>query len=478
MDEVKVNFVEKQLPPANKRSFFFFGRAFAFSIAFLAVAFSGASFYYARSLPPGESVFDEIPVVSQIRGFIFASERVDRTIDGRTNILLLGVGGAGHDGPELSDTMLLATLDRTEHRAGLISIPRDLLVEIPEHGEKKINAANAYGEENGFGEGPKLASAVVEKAFDTKIQYYIRVDFEAFGTIVDNIGGIDVNVERGFSDSQYPTEDLGYETITFKRGMQHMDGETALKFTRSRHGDSGEGSDFARSARQQIVLHAVKQKILSSSTLLSPGTIGNLLRTLKNHVATNLAPLEMIALFREFKDLDRSTIATRVLIPGDGEPLYETYVNGSYVLLPKNPDWSELRDVVKDIFKAPPKEEVIALKPAHVEVQNGTTVTGLARETAGKIAKSGFVVAKICNAAEKNVQKTVIYDLTRGTRAADLNKLKKTLGAEAVVPNNKWIYTTEITPTDGVLPTSDATQPKDLDFLVVLGSPNQVGIGN
>jgi LCP family protein required for cell wall assembly len=432
------------------------------------------SFQVARSLPPGESVFDEIPVVSQLRSFIFADDRTEEVKDdGRTNILFLGVGGPGHDGPQLSDTMFLATLDAEGKRAGIISIPRDLLVDVPGKGERKINAANAYGEEKGFGEGPKLAAEVVEQVFGTKIDYYVRVDFSAFETIVNQIGGIDVYVDRTFTDERYPTKDLGYETITYPAGMQHMNGAEALKYARSRHGNNGEGSDFARSARQQKVMYAVKQKVLSSSTLLSPTTINNILKTVKSHVVTNMSPLDMISVFREYKDFEQKNIVTKVLIPGDTEPLYETYVGGAYVLLPKNPDWSELRALPTTIFDAPSKTTEVAVLPAHVEVQNGTMVNGLARETAGKIAKNGFVVAKIGNAAEKNVQKTVILDLTLGKRPADLNRLKKILGAESSVPSDGWSYTTEIIPTDGVQVAGTTPQPKDLDFLVILGSPTE-----
>jgi LCP family protein required for cell wall assembly len=474
MDEVKVNFIKKELPKKAKRGFFFFGRAFGFTVAVGAIGVSVASFAFARQLPPGDSVLDQIPVVSEIRSFIFSSERPTETDDGRTNILFLGIGGAGHDGPQLSDTILLATLDHTSHRAGIISLPRDLLVEVPDHAEQKLNAANAYGEENGFGEGPKVASGVVETIIGSNIDYYVRVDFKAFEDIVNDIDGVDVNVDRPFVDMQYPTEDFGYETITFDSGMQHMNGATALKYTRSRHGTNGEGSDFARSARQQKILHAVKTKLLSSSTFLSPVTIGNILKTLKSHVVTNLTPLEMISLFSEYRDIGQKDVVTKVLVPGDDQPLYETYVNGSYVILPKNPDWSELQTYVKGIFDAPVKATEVALAPAHVEIQNGTTVNGLARETAGKIAKNGFVVAKICNASERGITTTTILDLTHGKRAADLNRLKKILSAEAIVPKNDWKYTTEITPTDGVQPVDPNAQPKDLDFLVILGSPAQV----
>lgn len=469
-----MNFIKKDLPSKAKRGFFFFGRAFAFAVALGAIGASALSFQYARSLPPGESVLDDIPVVSQLRSFIFADERADQTDDGRTNVLFLGVGGPGHDGPQLSDTMLLATLDRENKRAGIISVPRDLLVDIPGYGEKKINHANAYGEEKGTGEGPKLTSQVMEQVFGTKIHYYVRVDFKAFEEIVDDIGGIDVNVDRAFSDPQYPTEDYGVETITFAAGVQHMNGATALKYARSRHGSNGEGSDFARSARQQKVMYAVKQKVLSSATLLSPSTITNLTRTLKSHIATNMSALDMIALFREYKNFDQKNIATKVLIPGDAEPIYETYVNGAYVLLPKNPDWSELHALTKTIFDAAAKPTDVVTAPPHVEVQNGTSVNGLARETAGKIAKNGFVVAKICNAAEKGIEQTTIIDLTKGKRPADLNRLKKILNAEAKVPEHDWKYTTEITPTDGVQIANTAEQPKDLDFLVILGAPQQL----
>ncbi|MFH0927967.1 MAG: LCP family protein, partial [bacterium] len=259
MHEVKTNLLGDNLKPQPKTGFFFFGRVFAASIAFLALGASLASFAIAAKNPKETSILDNIPVISQIRGF-FGSKangpKSDNT--GRTNILLLGVGGYGHEGPQLSDTILLVSLDREDKKVGIISIPRDLSVEIPGYGERKINSANAYGEEKGQGEGPKLAAQVAESVFGMPVHYYVRVDFNAFQSIIDQIGGVDINVDRAFTDSQYPTNDYGVETISFNAGWQHMDGQTALKYSRSRHGTGGEGSDFARSARQQKILNAVK----------------------------------------------------------------------------------------------------------------------------------------------------------------------------------------------------------------------------
>jgi len=476
MDEVKVNFATKSLPERKARRLFFFGRAAALVIAILAIGASVVS-YRLSFAKDNETILDELPVFSQIRSMIRVAERVTED-DGRTNILITGVGGPGHEGPQLTDTMLFLTLDRAQKRAAMFSVPRDLFVDIPGYGENKINHANAYGEEKGFGEGPKLASEVVANVFGKPIHFYIRVDFAAFQKVIDEIGGIDVAVERSFVDEQFPTDDFLTQTIAFEAGRQHMDGVTALNLARSRHGSNGEGSDFARSKRQQKIIAAVREKLLSSGVLTSPTTISNLLRLAKSHVSTNLTPIDIIGLAKDYRGLNMNEIQNIVLVPGEQSPLYETYVGNSYAILPKVEDWSEIHALANDVFKNP----IATTKPTEtlsitmVEVQNGTKVTGLARATAAKIAKQGFTVAKIGNAAKIGFDKTVIYDLSKGKKQAELKKLATLLQAEVKVPENGWIYTpaVEVTPVD--LATDSPKEAILPDFLVIIGAPSQLSV--
>ena len=136
--------------------------------------------------------------------------------DDRINFLLLGQGGIGHDGPFLTDTMMLVSLKPSTGQVALLSIPRDLDVNIPGYGFNKINSANAFGETKGAGQGAILASQVVSKVFNLPIQYYVRLDFAGFSKLIDQVGGVGVNVTNGFTDTQFPDDnDNGYRTITF-----------------------------------------------------------------------------------------------------------------------------------------------------------------------------------------------------------------------------------------------------------------------
>src|SRR3990167_9409715 len=227
--------------------------------------------------------------------------------NGRVNVLLLGIGGKGHEGPDLTDTIILASVDKGAKDVVLIAIPRDLWVP---NLSAKINSAYAHGQEKQNGKGLDLAKETVSTLLGIPVHYAFRIDFNGFIEAVDLVGGLDVEVENSFVDPKYPIsgkeDDLcgltietqekdgvfeqvvkdatgsaiplsaindendpftcRYEELSFTKGLRHMDGAVALKFVRSRHGTGGEGSDFARSARQQKVILAFRQKVLSTET--------------------------------------------------------------------------------------------------------------------------------------------------------------------------------------------------------------------
>ena len=199
----------------------------------------------------------------------------------RINVLLLGIGGKGHEGSNLTDTIILASYKPSTHEVGMMSIPRDLLVPIPGYGWRKVNNLYSLAEYNDPGTGGDYTKQILSQIFDVQIPYYLRIDFKGFVELVDLVGGIDVNVAKTLTDYQYPIpgheeypeEDGRYEHLYIEAGPQHFDGETALKYVRSRHGLNGEGSDFARAARQQLAIEALMNKIFSLNTLLRPSKI-------------------------------------------------------------------------------------------------------------------------------------------------------------------------------------------------------------
>ncbi len=206
--------------------------------------------------------------------------------NGRTNILFLGMGGLGHDGGMLTDTIIFSSLNLKTDSVTMISIPRDIWVPTL---NAKINAAYEIGEKKATGSGILMSSDAVYEIVGEPIHYTVLMDFKGFEQLIDSLGGIDIVIDKSFTDEMYPIRgkenDLcggdpefkcRYETIVFNKGTNHMDGKTALKFSRSRHStDLEEGTDFARAARQQKVIAAIKSKTLSPSVLLNPKRIVN-----------------------------------------------------------------------------------------------------------------------------------------------------------------------------------------------------------
>ncbi|MFN2581651.1 MAG: LCP family protein [Candidatus Dormibacteria bacterium] len=242
----------------------------------------------------------------------------------RVNIAVYGYGGNGHDGAFLSDSIMLISIQPQPNgppQVAEISIPRDWYVPIQLSTSRttyaRINEAYSDGM---TGEGPvnpsqenagaAVADPTLTHLLGVNIDHFVGVDFQAFKEAVDAVGGVDVNVPATFTDYQYPhgecdQGDCAYTTVHFKAGMQHMNGATALQFARSRHGDNGEGSDFARSRRQQLVVAALKQKAESAGGI---GSLPGLINSLGDNVLTDLQIGDAESLYGLVQNLDTKTI--------------------------------------------------------------------------------------------------------------------------------------------------------------------------
>lgn len=386
--------------------------------------------------------FDElegIPILGQMRHLMGSPDRkLQGEQDGRINILLLGMGGEGHEGPFLTDTVMVASVKPSENKVALLSIPRDLIVPLPKVGWRKINSANAFGELESTGRGAEYTRTILEGLLGLDIPYYVRVDFEGFKSVIDSVGGIDVHVDRTFTDYSYPTRNYGVQVVSFKKGWQHLSGEEALKFARSRHGSNGEGSDFARAKRQQKVLTALKEKLLSAKTFRNPSTVANTMAALQSNISTNLQIGEILRLARVAQNVDQAGIMHKIVDNAPGSPLADSTFGGAYVLVPRNDDWTALREVAANVFEIatadtaappPPPAAQAVLEKARIEIQNGTGKSGQARVTATTLANAGFQIVKIGNADSFGYPESVIFDLTKGKRSVDLEKLKTAVGA-------------------------------------------------
>ena len=278
----------------------------------------------------------------------------------RINILLLGMGGAEHEGPYLTDTIILASIKPSTNQVSLISIPRDLYITVPGNGKRKINAVNAIGVKESK-DGGKLTSKAIEDILEVPVHYWVRANFDIFKKVINEIGGIDINIKKSFTDYQYPASGYKYKTVNFQKGEAHLNGQKALEFARSRHGTNGENSDFARSRRQQQVIFAIKEKIASQGLLAKPTKIFKLYQLFKNNISTNLNLSQSLKLAKLIMGVDKSNIITEVFENGNQGLLKNKITNkGSYVLVPKN-DFKDLAKKAQNIFKENPplKEQVI-----------------------------------------------------------------------------------------------------------------------
>lgn len=218
-----------------------------------------------------------------------------------TNFLIIGIDTRPIEGGANTDTIMEVSYNYDTNNITMISIPRDFNVEIGEGSKwfNKINAVYAFTKDGNDTAGLKELQRTVEEVTGTEIQYYAMVNFDAFTKIIDSVGGVDINVETSFTDYYYPAtkgDPEGHNTcgpvgigcgfwkvISFKAGIQHMDGTTALEYARSRH-SAQDGLDYGRAKRQQNVVMAVKDKILSTSTLTSPKAIMGLISSVADNI--------------------------------------------------------------------------------------------------------------------------------------------------------------------------------------------------
>lgn len=332
-----------------------------------------------------------------------------KSANDRVNILLLGIAGGTHDGSNLTDTIMVASYNLKTNQVYLISIPRDLWLPAL---RTKANAVYEMGlsQNNGL----NFTKTVVGNILGIPIQYALRVDFRGFTQLVDTLGGVDVSITNSFDDYNYPiegkendlcgyqekeidftddqakqlniepgkrkvfiapdgkiatdsaTEDLGakyfscrYEHIHFDIGPTHMDGSTALKYVRSRHGTNGQGSDFARSKRQQLMIQSVREKILSLETLFNPSKISDLIKILGKSIDTDISAKNAVEFYKLSKKLEKTynfvlDDSPKTNLPNNLNSLLihppaQNY-GGAYVLISQDDDFSIVQDYVKKIL--------------------------------------------------------------------------------------------------------------------------------
>ncbi len=294
--------------------------------------------------------------------------------DARPDELARGVVGR-------TDTMMLLVADRAQPRLALLSIPRDLWVAIPGYGDERINAAYEFG-------GPATAKQTVSNVIGQRVDRYLVIGLQGVRDVVDAVGGVDINVPSAIHDDAYPTDDYGYQTVDIPAGLQHMDGDTALKYARTRHQDS----DFARQARQQQVLGAVRGALMNPLNWPRvPAVAAAVFRSIK----TDVSPIDAIAvgaaMLRSPGDPDHLVIDTRYASEVTGE-------DGAYLLEAK----PTLKPAVAEFLGGP------VASSFSVEVLNGAGIAGLAARTADRLAQAGFAIANVGDAPRPQQTTTVV----------------------------------------------------------------------
>ncbi|MCC7304154.1 LCP family protein [bacterium] len=301
------------------------------------------------------------PETAGISTFIPALKpELQKDSEGKTNILLVGIdtregGGAGTQTELNTDTIILGSYDHDTNRLAMISYPRDLAVSYPGRTDLvRINSIYAIGERAKKGAGLEKLREVVQTISGKDIQYYAMVDLKGFIDAIDVVGGIDIYLDTDLS-GLYPLENLSYTKISFKRGWNHMNGKSALQYSRMRKGvvPASESSDFARAKRQQKVIQAVIDKVSKSETLLDARKVLELMSVTSKNLKTSKISLEdMQAGISIMKDSGKPTSYSYVLdlyAGGDLGKLITVIDTNPYLVGPVSGanKWSDIQKFTK-----------------------------------------------------------------------------------------------------------------------------------
>lgn len=275
-----------------------------------------------------------------------AAAELKKDSDGFTNILLLGVGDDGHDGIDLTDTIMVASIDPTKtHSIVMLSIPRDLhLTDTKKMGVGRINELyrnfkielirQGYTKEEASKEAMRQLADELGTRLHMQIHDVLKINFSGFEQAIDAIGGIDVTVAKDIIDTEYPGPNYTYETFSISAGDQHLDGATALKYARSRHSSS----DFSRSGRQQQIITAAIAKMKASGFIGNIGNISRLYNVLSKNVESTMSLKEMITLASAERNMDTSRIISQQLSDQNG--LYGGLAEaGGFLYTPPRSEW-------------------------------------------------------------------------------------------------------------------------------------------
>lgn len=367
----------------------------------------------------------------------------------RVNILLLGKASEDYPGTDLTDTIMIASIDTIDKKIALFSLPRDLYVNIPDTDYyTRINSVYQYGLTNK--EGIEPLKETIEDITGQEIHFYIIADFDGFTDIVDSLGGINVDVLRDINDTRYPGPNRSYQTFELEKGLQNMDGETALKYVRYRHGDP-EG-DFGRAKRQQQVLQALKNRAFSLKTIFNPFAMNALLNSLGDHIRTDISAADMTQFVTLIKKLDTQNIATVVVDAWKPDSLLRVMhvQHGpirAFGLVPRTGSYTEIRDLAENVFdadKIKQRKEKVITENAKIIIVDRSATPGLAFKVQKLLTKD----LGLTNVAMKKTElsgieeETVVVDYSNGNTSFTIDEIIRQL---EVKREDRNIYADSIT---------------------------------
>lgn len=379
--------------------------------------------------------------------------------DGRINVLLLGRGGGTHSAPDLTDTMMLASIDPVNHTATLLSIPRDMWVNVQGAGSMKINAAWETGKYKYLGKvtddnsvpqatlaGFTTVDQTVENVIGVPIHYNVMIDFDAFKQAINTVGGVSVNVPEDLVDPTMAADNYNNPVLA-KAGLQTFDGIHALNYSRSRETTS----DFARGQRQRAILLALKDKVMTLGTLSSPAKLSELAGAFGNNVQTDLSITDAAHFANIIKDVANSSVNSIGLADAGNSYVTTANINGQSVVEPKAgvTNFSAIQNFVRGQLKDP----YLTKEQAKIQLYNGTTVPGLAGTQADVLKSYGYGVTGTGNAPTKGYAQTIVVDMTAGAKKYTKHYLEQRYGVTAVTS----------------LP-DPAITPNGADFVIIVGN--------
>jgi len=458
----------------NKRSNSNYKIVSAVLVLVLFVAIGYGSFFVYKIYSVGKKVSieaggDNSSFLETLKSFTSGNQlNLKGAENGRINILLLGIAGVGKPGQFLTDTIMMASLDTKNNRVALLSIPRDLYVEIPDtqHMRSKINSVYQLGLGNSRDDeasGAELIKKTISNITGIDINYYVVMNFDGFKKAIDDIGGVNVMNQRDIYDARYPGPNYSYETFELSKGFHQLDGATALKYARERHNDP-EG-DFGRAKRQQQIMQATKNKIFSAGTMLNVFAVNDLLNTLGDNIKTDINPDEIASFFELTKKLDTNNINNMVVDAWNADSLLKvSHVQmgsvAAFVLLPRVGNYSEIQDLAKNIFDLKAlqrRRDEIATEDAGIVIINQSGDNKIVQKIQ-KVLQNNLDhknVTILNNTERILTDTTIVYDLTGGQKPFTLDELATKL--PAVVS-----YSTDASLTQ-------ALQNKKADLVLVVG---------